>query len=80
MKYLVFIQYLISVIAIRPFKITCNATVATYLKKYKGSINNSKKDDKEHVYNIMYNNYRVMQDKFIEYLNNYRSSEYKNNH
>lgn len=74
------IQYLILVIAIRPFKVTCNATVATYLKKYKGSINGSKKDDKEHVYDIMYNNYRTMQDKFIEYLNNYRSCEYYNNH
>ncbi|XP_060870265.1 protein PFF0380w-like isoform X3 [Metopolophium dirhodum] len=59
-------------IAIKPFKITCNTTVATYLMKCKDPINGFKKNGKEHVYNTIYNSYKVLQDKFIEYLNNGR--------
>ncbi|KAL4084433.1 hypothetical protein QTP88_028255 [Uroleucon formosanum] len=58
--------------AIKPFKITCNTTVATYLKKCKDPINGFKKNGKEHVYNTIYNNYKILQNKFIEYLNDSR--------
>jgi len=63
-------------IAIKPFKITCNTTVATYLMKCKDPINGFKKNGKEHVYNTIYNSYKVLQDKFIEYLNNDRPRKY----
>ncbi|XP_025198722.1 protein PFF0380w-like [Melanaphis sacchari] len=54
----------------KPFKITCNVTVATYLKKCKDPINGVKKNGKEHIYNTVYNSYKILQKKFIEYLNN----------
>ncbi|XP_050058427.1 uncharacterized protein MAL13P1.304-like isoform X3 [Aphis gossypii] len=55
-----------------PFKTTCNTTVATYLKKCKDPINGFKKNGKEHVYNTIYNSYKILQNKFIEYLNDSR--------
>lgn len=62
--------------AIKPFKITCNTTVVTYLKKCKDPINGFKKNGKEHVYNTIYNNYKILQNKFIEYLNDSRPRKY----
>ncbi|XP_022179933.1 protein PFF0380w-like isoform X10 [Myzus persicae] len=58
--------------AIVPFKITCNTTVATYLNKCKDPINGLKKNGKEHVYNTTHNSYKILQNKFIEYLNDSR--------
>lgn len=62
-------------IAIRPFKKSCNYTVASYLNKCKGFINSSK-DEKEHVYNVTYNSYKDLLNKFIEYLNDKRPRKY----
>ncbi|XP_025412008.1 uncharacterized protein LOC112684613 [Sipha flava] len=59
-------------LAIQPFKITCNSTVATYLKKCKGTTYGTKKDEKEHIYNTTYNSYKTIQYKFVEYLNDTR--------
>ncbi|XP_060848746.1 MATH and LRR domain-containing protein PFE0570w-like [Rhopalosiphum padi] len=56
----------------KPFKMTCNTTVATYLKKCKDPINGAKKNGKEHIYNTTYNSYKILQNKFIEYLNDSR--------
>uniref|UniRef100_A0A2S2NDR8 Uncharacterized protein n=1 Tax=Schizaphis graminum TaxID=13262 RepID=A0A2S2NDR8_SCHGA len=58
--------------AMKPFKETCNITVATYLKKCKDPINGVKKNGKEHIYNTTYNSYKILQNKFIEYLNDSR--------
>lgn len=55
-----------------PFKTTCNTTVATYLKKCKDPTNGFKKNGKEHIYNTIYNSYKILQNKFIEYLNDSR--------
>jgi len=54
--------------SIIPFKISCNTTVATFLKKCKSSIDNSVKDEKEHFYYIAYNSYKTLQKKFVEYF------------
>lgn len=64
--------------SLKPFNMSCNATVATYLNKCKGLINSSKKNEKEHIYNSMYHSYRILQTKFIEYLNDSRSRKYNN--
>lgn len=64
--------------ATRPFKITCNSTVAIYLNKCKSAISGIKKDDKEHIYNTTYTSYRILQNKFVEYLYDTRPREYYN--
>lgn len=61
--------------SISPFKISCNATVATYLKKCKSSIDNSIKDEKEHFYHNAYNSYKSLLNKFVEYFNDSRPRE-----
>jgi len=62
--------------AIKPFKITCNATVTTYLKKCKDPINGFKKNGKEHIYITAFNSYKILQNIFIEYLNDSRPRKY----
>jgi len=62
--------------SIKPFKITCNTTVATYLKKRKDPINGFKKNGKEHIYDTIYTSYKILQNKFIEYLNDSRPRKY----
>lgn len=62
--------------SIKPFKVCCNATVATYLNKCKSSIMSSNKNEREHFYNIEYNSYKIMQNKFIEYFNDHRPRKY----
>lgn len=62
--------------AIKPLKITCSTTVNTYLKKCKDPINGFKKNGKEHIYITAYNSYKVLQNKFIEYLNDNRPRKY----
>lgn len=54
---------------------SCNVTVATYLKKYKNSIDNSIKNEKEHLYDTNCNSYKTLQNKFVEYFNDSRPRE-----
>lgn len=62
--------------AIKPFQISCNTIVVTYLNKCKGLVNNSKKDEKDHIYNVMYHSYKTLLNIFIEYLKNDRPRMY----
>lgn len=74
--YLVILDVWFLGMIIKPFKISCNTIVATFLNKCKPSIEGTKKDKKEHIYNIQYSCYKIMQNKFISYLNDNRSREY----
>lgn len=57
---------------IKPFKISCNTIVSTYLNKCK----QCNRDEKELIYNITYNSYKIMQNKFVEYFNDSRPRKY----
>ncbi|XP_050522887.1 probable serine/threonine-protein kinase DDB_G0282963 isoform X18 [Daktulosphaira vitifoliae] len=59
------------IMSIKPFRTSCNAIIATYLNKYKNSLN-TKKSEKEHIYITIYNSYKILQEKFIEYLKDSR--------
>lgn len=61
---------------IKPFRMTCQTTVATFLNKCKTSIDGIKKNKQEQYYNIKYNSYKIMQNKFISYLNDNQIREY----